>query len=49
MGLCPFKEEEQEKLQDKGRSPDNIVQGMNRATKGISIMHVDHEADKSNG
>ena len=48
-GSCPYKEDEQEKLKDKGSSLDNIVQGVNCATTGISSMHVDHEADESNG
>ena len=48
-GSCPFKEDEQEKLKDKGISPDNIMQGINRTTTSTSSIHVDHEADKSNG
>ena len=31
----PFKEDEQEKLKDKGSIPDNIVQGINHSTAGI--------------
>ena len=48
-GSCHFKEDEQEHFKDKGSSPENIVQGINRATTGISSMHVDHKAYKSNG
>ena len=48
-GSCPFKEYKQEKLKDKGSIPDNIVQVINRTKTGISSMHVDHEADESNG
>ena len=47
--MCPFKEDEQEKLKDKGSNPDNIVQGINHATTGISSMHINHEADGSKG
>ena len=47
-GSCPFKEDEQEKLKDKGSILDNIVQGINRTTTCTSSMHVDHESDKSN-
>ena len=36
------------KLKDKGSSPDNIVQVINRATTGISSMHIDHKVDRSN-
>ena len=45
---CPFKEDKQENLKDKGSSPDKIVQGINHATAGISSMHVDHKSCKSN-
>ena len=48
-GSCPFKEDGQEKLKDKESSLDNTIQGINRATTGISSMQVDHEADESNG
>ena len=36
-------------MKEKGSIPDNIVQGINRVTMGISSMHVDHKADKING
>ena len=48
-GSCPFKEDEQEKLKDKGSIPYNIVQGINCVTTIISSMHVDHKVDESNG
>ena len=46
---CPFKEDEQEKLKDKGSRPENIVQGINHSTTVISSMYIDHKVDKSNG
>ena len=49
IGSCPFKEDIQEKMKDKGISTDNIVQGINSATTGISSMHINQEADESNG
>ena len=45
---CPLKEDEQGKFKEKGSNLDNIMQGVKRVMTGISIMHVDHEADKSN-
>ena len=47
-GSYPFKEEEQEKLKHIGIIQDNIVQGINFATTGISSMHVEHKVDESN-
>ena len=35
-------------MKEKRSSPDNIVQGINRVTTGISSMHVDHEAENIN-
>ena len=34
-GSCPFKENEQNILKEKGRIPDNIIQGFNRVTTCI--------------
>ena len=48
-GSFPFKEDKQEILKENVSSPDNIVQGVNRVTTGISSIHVDHKADESNG
>ena len=48
-GSCPCKKDGQEKLKEKGSSPDNIMQGFNHVTTGISSVHVNHEADKING
>ena len=45
----PIKEDKQEKLKEKGSIMENIVQGVNRVTTGISSIHVDHKADESNG
>ena len=36
-------------MKDKDSKPENIVQGAKRVAMGISNMHVDHEADGSNG
>ena len=47
-GSCPFKEDKQEKLKDTGSNLYNIVQGINRATTGISSMHVNHKAEEIN-
>ena len=41
-GLCPFKEDKQEKNKEKGSDTQKIVQGVNRVATGISSMHVDH-------
>ena len=49
IGSCPFKEDKQEKLKEKGSSPDNKVQGINHVTTCISSIHLNHEVDESNG
>ena len=36
-------------MKDKGSSPENIVQGINRAMTGVSSVNVDYEVDDSNG
>ena len=36
-------------MKGKGSIPENIVQGVNCATTDISSMHVNQEADESNG
>ena len=47
-GSCPFKEDEQEKLKEKGSILDNIVQGINRVKTGISSINADHKVDERN-
>ena len=48
IGSCPFKEDEQEKLKEKGSNLDNIIQGVNCGMEGMSSMHVEHVVDESN-
>ena len=42
---CPFKEDEQEKVKEKGSNPYNTVQGVDRTFTGMYSMHAGNDAD----